>query len=280
MALALKSPPAGNGARWIGDAWRLFGRKPLAFSGLFALFLLVAVLGGLLPLVGPVLQMSMVPLMGLGFMVAGQAALLGDPVHPRHFIEPLRGDAQRRRSLIVLCLLYGTLALGILLVMDLVSDGAIRRMQQALEQGQAAQGQLEAIANEPGTSTATLLGLSLGALLSVVFWHAPALVHWGGQGVAQALFSSTLGVWRAKGAFFVYGMGWVGLSLVLILLSGLLLGVTGQAALSGPVMLTGLLILSTVFYVSLLFTFNDSFGNATTVNRQPDDPPPTTDMPL
>ena len=27
----------------------------------------------------------------------------------------------------------------------------------------------------------------MGALLSVPFWHAPALVHWGGQGLTQAL---------------------------------------------------------------------------------------------
>ena len=48
----------------------------------------------------------------------------------------------------------------------------------------------------------------LGALLSVPFWHAPALVHWGGQGVAQALFSSTLALWRNKAAFALNGLLW------------------------------------------------------------------------
>ena len=50
----------------------------------------------------------------------------------------------------------------------------------------------------------------LAACLSVPFWHAPALVYWQGQGVGQALFSSTLAVWRCKGAFLMYSLAWVG----------------------------------------------------------------------
>jgi hypothetical protein len=42
--------------------------------------------------------------------------------------------------------------------------------------------------------------MGLMGLLSVPYWHAPALVHWGGQGVAQALFSSTLAL-AQQGAF-------------------------------------------------------------------------------
>ena len=39
MALSLKSVETARGARWIGDAWRLFMRRPLAFTALFAVFL-------------------------------------------------------------------------------------------------------------------------------------------------------------------------------------------------------------------------------------------------
>ena len=50
--------------------------------------------------------------------------------------------------------------------------------------------------------------------LSVPFWHAPALVHWSGMGIAQALFSSTLAVWRCTGAFVVYSLCWAALILI------------------------------------------------------------------
>ena len=65
---------------------------------------------------------------------------------------------------------------------------------------------------------ALALGLGLAALLSVPFWHAPALVWWHGQGLAQSLFSSTLACWRNKGAFTIFGVAWMG-----VLTTGLLL---------------------------------------------------------
>jgi hypothetical protein len=67
----------------------------------------------------------------------------------------------------------------------------------------------------------------MAALLSVPFWHAPALVLWGGQGVWQALFSSTLSLWRAKGAYLVYGLAWTGASVLLSLAIGLIAGTLG-----------------------------------------------------
>jgi hypothetical protein len=96
--------------------------------------------------------------------------------------------------------------------------------------------------------------------LSVPFWHAPALVHWGGQRVGQALFSSAVAVWRSKGAFFVYAMGWVGVMLVFGIVTALVLGLVGLPQLAGVIGLPAGLMFSAVFYISLLFTFNDSFG--------------------
>jgi len=104
--------------------------------------------------------------------------------------------------------------------------------------------------------------LVAGTLLTIPFWHAPALVHWGGQAVGQSLFSSTLAVWRAKGAFVVYILGWVGSVMLFALGSALLLGLLGQPQWAGLVGIPGGLVFSAVFYISLLFTFNDSFGNA------------------
>ena len=53
------------------------------------------------------------PLLSLGYMVATHAALLGAPVHPGQFCEPLRTDARRRRALLILCATYGLLALAV-----------------------------------------------------------------------------------------------------------------------------------------------------------------------
>jgi hypothetical protein len=262
MALVLKSVEAARGTRWIADAWRVFRKRPFGFLGLFGIFLFAALVVSLVPLLGPVVQMMSLPLMGLGFMIATQSVLLDGPVHPRCFIEPLRTDATRRRALLNLCAIYGVAALVILGIGDWMSNSAFNRLQQAMAQGAAGQAAVDAILAEPGVGSGALWVLLAGTALTVPYWHAPALVHWGGQTVGQALFSSTLAVWRAKGAFLVYFMGWLGSVMLFALGSALLLGLLGLGQVAQLAGIPAGLIFSAVFYASLLFTFNDSFGGS------------------
>ena len=265
MALMLKPVDAARGPRWIGESFRLYARRPLGFTALFALYLFAAMLVAQIPILGAVLQMTSLPLLSLGLMVAGQSVLLDGPVHPRQFIEPLRGHAGRRRALLTLCLLYGVLAIVILLVSDTVSNHAWDRLQRLLVKGESAQADIDTLLSEPGVFGGALLAVVLGTLLSVPFWHAPALVHWGGQGVRQALFSSTLALWRSKGAFFSYMIAWMGVLLMFGLVTAVVFGLLGAPQLAGVIAIPAGLMFSTVFYLSVLYTFIDSFGGAPTV---------------
>ena len=262
MPLILKPVTAARGPRWIGDAFRLYARRPLAFTALFAIFLFGSLLIGQVPLLGGLVQMMSLPLLTLGFMVAGQSALQGGPVHPRQFIEPLRTDAARRRALLILCVAYGVGALVILLLADAISGNAWDRLQKLLARGEGAQAEIDALLAEPGVAVAVLLASVLGSMLSVPFWHAPALVHWGGQGVQQALFSSTLALWRSKGAFLNFMLAWAGVLLFFGLITAIVFGLIGAPQLAGLIGVPAGLVFSTVFYISVLFTFNDSFGPA------------------
>jgi hypothetical protein len=263
MALMLKTVEAARGPRWIGDAFRLFARRPLAFTALFAVYLFGAMLIAQVPILGSVAQMVSLPLLSLGFMVAGQSALLDGPVHPRHFLEPLRGDPARRRALLTLCLIYGVLAIAILLLADTVSGHAWDRLQGLLAKGgDGVQGEVDALLSESGVAVAALLAVGLGTLLSMPFWHAPALVHWGGQGVRQALFSSTLALWRSKGAFLAYMLAWIGVLLLFGLVTAVVFSLIGVPQLTGLIGVPAGLVFSTVFYISVLFTFTDSFGGS------------------
>jgi hypothetical protein len=262
MPLVLKSVEANRGSRWIGDAWRVFMKRPLGFMGLFGVFLFAALLVSLVPLLWPVVQMMSLPLLGLGFMIAAQSALLDGQVHPRCFIEPLRTDATRRRALLTLCAIYGVALLVILAVGDSLSSGAWGRLQDAMAQGTAGRLEVDTILAEPGVGTGAMWVLLAGTVLTVPFWHAPALVHWGGQAVGQALFSSTLAVWRSRGAFVVYLLSWLGIIVAFGVTTALLAGLLSAREMVGILVLPSVLIFSTVFYVSLLFTFNDSFGGS------------------
>ena len=260
MPLLLKQVEPGRGALWVRDAFRLYARRPLAFTLMFVSYLAAVVLVSWLPFVGSLLIVMSLPLLSLGFMIASQSALFGGPVTPLQFAEPLRGDPARRRALLLLCGLFGAGAVVIALLCDSVSNHAWQRLLALMAGGNASAEQFAAIADEPAVERAQLLLAGLASLLAVPFWHAPALVHWGGQGAGQALFSSTLAVWRCKGAFLVYTLVWVAATLVFSFAASLLLALSGALQAVWMLAAAAMLLFQTVFYVSLLFTFNDSFG--------------------
>ena len=264
MPLILKSVAPAQGLRWLRDGARLFLRHPLGFCSMFAAFLFVVMAGSLLPLVGPLLTLASLPLMSLGFMVAAEAATAGRPIHPGLFVSALRRDPTRTRSQIVLCVLYGALTIALMLWCDWIDAGAFDKLQRLMARA-GAQEEMDALLAEPSFTTAMGLRLIGATLISIPFWHASALVHWGGQPPAQALFSSTLAVWRAKGAFAVYLLAWCSVIVGFGLLTAVVLSALGMSHLGGVVALPGALTLSTIFYVSLIYPFNDSFDVRHTV---------------
>lgn len=148
MPLLLKPVPALQGARWLRDGFRLFGKHPLAFSVLLVAFLVCALALSLLPLLGSVMVVAALPLLSLGFMIASEAALAGKPVHPGLFLAPLKGDAQRRKRQLALCLAYGVATVVVMLLSDAIDDGKFESLQRLMGQdGKAAE--VEALLRDP-----------------------------------------------------------------------------------------------------------------------------------
>ena len=58
MPLTLKPVEAGHGSRWVGDAFRLFARRPMAFTLLALAYFVLAMLMRLLPLLGALLPLA------------------------------------------------------------------------------------------------------------------------------------------------------------------------------------------------------------------------------
>lgn len=74
------------------------------------------------------------------------------------------------------------------------------------------------------------------------------------------MFSSVLGVWRARAAFMGYGLTWLAAMGVAGVLSALMLVLLGGGALSAMVVMPLGMFFTTAFYASLYFCFIDSFG--------------------
>jgi len=267
MSLRILDANARDGTAWVSRAFALLLQRPLAFSALFALFLFAALVLLVLPYVGAVLLLMALPLLGLGFMIAARSALGGGPVHPGQLIEPLRAanpeQAKRRRTLFALCGLFALTNALVMLAGDTLDGGAFERLQMLLAtaRDEVARKDIDALLADPNLRLGIGLRLVGTTLLSVLFWHAPVLAWWQGQGAAQALFSSTLACWRNRGAFVVYGLAWMVTVLVFGLVAGGLFALIGAPQLVALAAVPAALMFSTVFYVSLLFTYQGCFGD-------------------
>jgi hypothetical protein len=265
MALTLRSVPPPQGFVWLRRGFQAFMRKPLGFTLMFVVFLFAALVAMSLPYLGGILVMMALPLLTLGFMVATRSLLAGGPVHPGQFVEPLRAAAPNRRALVQLCAFYAVTTIAIVALSEAVDGGAFTRLQELIatqDDTEATRAELEALLGDDRLKWGLLVRFGLSALLAIPFWYAPALVHWGGQGALQSLFSSTLACWRTRGALLSYALGWVALVAVFSVVVGVLFGLLGARQVAGLLALPAGLVFTCVFYTSLYFTFDDTFGSA------------------
>ena len=124
------------------------------------------------------------------------------------------------------------------------------------------------IAEDPRFQTAMWVSLVLYLPLSLLFWHAPGLVHWHGVPPVKSLFFSIVACVRNMGAFTLFGLGWLGvfllggvlISLVASLFAALgLLGAGAAPGLVGSLMVGMALVMAGMFFSSVVFTFRDCF---------------------
>ncbi len=277
MKLIIKPVEPRQGLQWVAQALKVFVRQPLGLAGLFGTFLFLALVLLLLPVVGGVLVLAAVPLLGLVMMMGTAATVRGRHALPGLYLAPFRTDALRRSRLLTLCAVYGLLSLLVLLLADSVDNGKLNELQELMAAGRedaSTREELQRLLADPQLLGGLYTRLALTALLSVPFWHAPALVWWGQQSAAQALFSSTLAIWRCKGAFVIFAATWVLLLAATGLSLGLVLQALGLSSLMGVMAIPLGLTLSVVFYASLYFMFVQTFGTGAAPGVRTDEDAP------
>ncbi len=263
MSLRLIDATPRQGAQWVSRAFTLFLKRPFALTALFLAFLVAVVVVLALPYVGGLIVLAALPLLSLGFMIATRSALADGPVHAGQLLAPLLPSAPpaARRQMLILCGAYMLVTGALMLLSDQIDGGAFERLQILLAstRSEANTRDIDALLQDPNLFYGTLLRFGGSALLSVPFWHAPALVWWQGQSVGLALFSSTLACWRNKGAMLVYGICWVLTTGAFFGLAMALFALVGAPELVNLAAVPAVLMFSTAFYVSLYFTYIESF---------------------
>ncbi|WP_027015456.1 BPSS1780 family membrane protein [Comamonas composti] len=249
--------PASTGLQWVKLGFATFRRQPLALTSLFFLYVMAISLLGAIPVVGLILALSLPPALSLAMMVAASEAAHGRRPTPALLLVAFRSGRERMQSMLTLCAMYTVGIVLIMLASALVDGGQFANVYM---------GNLrltEDLATSPDLQAAMWLSMGLYLCFSLLFWHAPGLVHWHQVPPVKACFFSLVACVRNIGAFTVFGLGWMGAfllaGLALTLLMGLLVPLTNTAVASG-VMVTVALGLATVFFTSVVFSFRDCFA--------------------
>jgi hypothetical protein len=235
--------PARAGIQWVKLGIQTFLKQPLALTGLFFMYMAVVLVIAQIPVLGPVLGGMLVPAATLGLMAATAEAASGRFPMPTVLVSAFRAGRQRARAMLVLGAIYtaGSMAASLL--------GALL----------AGEPPAAPDAQAPQIDNRTLVILLLHSPLLILFWHAPALVHWHGVTPVKSLFFSAVACLRNVGAFLVYGLTWLAVFLAVGFFISAIGVAFGGATAARSVMMPTVLLLVAMFSTSLYFTFRDSF---------------------
>jgi hypothetical protein len=262
--MKLNLVPPRIGIQWVKLGIQTFWRQPVALCGLFFLYMAAAVLLSSLPLVGPVLMLTITPAATLGLMVATQEAATGKFPMPTVLVAAMRAGRQRLRSMAQLGLIY---AIGSLLILGIATLLVGRDPAAAAAATSAAVG---TAATPPQMDATSLVLLALHLPLAIAFWFAPALVHWHGVTPVKSLFFSVVAVVRNFGAFVVFGLIWAVVVAALAFAMSTVVILLGSPQMAPALMMPIALLVAAMFFTSIYFTFIDCF----TVDPEPPPPQP------
>jgi hypothetical protein len=245
--------PAKQGLVWVQQGIRTFWRQPLAFTGLFFLFMAWVSVLSMIPVIGAAVALLMLPAATLGLMVATEQAASGKFPMPTVLMVAFRAGQQRLKAMLLLGLLYAASFLGVMLISAMIDGGGFAKVYLANAPI------TPEVVNADDFQSAMWVATFLYIPLSMMFWHAPALLHWHGVPPLKSMFFSVVACWRNLGAFAVYLVAWMAVFLlgatVILMVSSAL----GGNDLSGAVLMPGALLMAAMFFTSVYFSVKDCF---------------------
>jgi hypothetical protein len=247
--------PAKAGYVWFRQGIWLFRRNPLAFLTLFFAYLLAMTLISAIPVVGGVLPLIFVPGVAVGFMAACRDTVAGKPVFPTVLVDGFRsyGPVVAKR-LFALGGIY-VLAMTLVLAASALADGGT--LLQLMTLGGSVDTDALENSNVP---FAVLASLVLYVPVSMLFWFAPVLTAWHDVPPVKAMFFSVVSCWRNKGAFLIYGVLWMAVSVAVSVGLSALLHALDAGGYALAVLMPALIVVTTMLYCSFYATYRGCYG--------------------
>ena len=250
--MQLNIVPARTGLNWARQGIRTFWRQPLAMSGLFFLFMAVVSVMSIVPVIGGALALVLLPALTLGMMAATEAAEDQRFPMPGLLFAALKPGPQRK-AMLQLGAWYALAFLVIMGVSMLVDGGTFARVYLT------GANMSPEVVNSASFQTALWVSMVLYIPLAMMFWHAPALVHWQGVAPVKSLFFSFVACWRNLRAFMVYVAVWFGLFIGVATVSMLVTSLLGDPSLLMTILMPTGLMVAAMFFTSMVYSVRDCF---------------------
>ena len=259
--MKLNSVAPKEGYTWIKQGVWLFKQNPLGFLMLVFLYVFLAQLAVIVPVIGVFAVLLLTPTLAVGFMTACRQAIQKERISPMVYLIALKSGALVRKRILQLGIVYAVLILVLSFALSLLVDFELLIPLMT--------------SDKPMTSEALrqiYLVLLFGAILyipiAMLMWFSPVLVAWADMSVAQALFSSFLACWTNKAAFFAYLTIWSIVLIAIPLTVGMIFDVIdfGQAAsfIIAPISMGGLTLMHCSFYATWKACFTEEEAILTT----------------
>jgi hypothetical protein len=245
--------PALTGWLWLKQGFALFRKQPAEMSTLFMGYMFLMLVLGMIPVLGQLLPLMLVPIFSLGFLQACANIEQGKRVFPNLLLTGFRSPARNR--LLQLGGLYLLAAIIAVAASSLIDGGVFWR---------AMSGQMDLDTNavrDSNMSLAMLFAAALYTPAAMAFWYAAPLIAWHQMGVVKAIFYSFFAVYRQGRAFLVYGLAWVAVGILLPVAVSLVTALLFEKAIITIMVLLPLsIVLSVIMYCSFYPTYTQVFG--------------------
>lgn len=186
---------AGQGMAWISEGWALFKDNPGTWIGMIAVYLVISIVLGMIPLVNFLMMLTGPVFMG-GLMLGAHAAAQGDGVEFAHLFAGFREFLWK---LVLVAIIYFAGVVVIMLGIALFSGlgaGFMMSGESAMASGAGAMTMMLGI----------LVGLLLVVPLAMAVWYAPALVVLNDVSPLDAMKLSFRGCLKNFMAFLVFSV--------------------------------------------------------------------------
>lgn len=257
MNLRLSKVPARQGTQWVRSGIRTFFRQPMAMTGLFFLFLAGASVLSLLPVAGNLIALVLLPGVTAGFMAAAREADEGKFPMPWILIAAFRRGPHALQAMLTLGAIYAVAILAVLGLSALVDGGHFAKMY--LLGGEVA----AELRQDDDFLLAAFLATALYVPISMLFWHAPALVMWHDVSPIKSVFFSWMACKQNFRAMIVFVLTWAGVMVVTSTAIALVAGLVADPTVVAAVLMPTALLIAAMFFTSLYFTFAENFESFT-----------------